>query len=159
MKYYASWKHKDFVLCLGYKSEAIKDFFLNYETHMRDFTIHLGSPTNKIEYHNSPKDLDWNVSMVDTGLDTMTGGRVQRIKSYVEKDDHFFLTYGDGLSDVDLDALLKFHLSHGKILTITGVRPPGRFGEVMANSNHLITEFNEKPQATEMHIGRIFCLP
>jgi glucose-1-phosphate cytidylyltransferase len=144
MKYYASYGHRDFVLCLGYKSHVIKDFFLNYEAHTKDFTIDLGRK-NKITFHTDHEESDWTVTLAETGLDAMTGARIKRIQKYVGKED-FMLTYGDGVGNVDLNALLKYHQSHGRSLTVTGVRPPGRFGELM-HTDGVITEFNEKPQA------------
>lgn len=146
MKYYASYGHKDFVLCLGYKSHAIKDFFLNYEAHTKDFTIALGR-SGGVEFHTDHEESDWRVTLSETGLDAMTGGRIARIRKYVGNDD-FMLTYGDGVGDVDIDQLLAFHRAHGKALTVTGVRPPGRFGELMADDSGRVCEFNEKPQAT-----------
>ena len=145
MKTYAHFGHQDFVICLGYKGEIIKDFFLNYEARTKDFTISLGKQ-NVIEFHTDHDESDWNVTLADTGLKSMTGARIAQIKKYVGNED-FMLTYGDGVGDIDIDALLKFHRAHGKTLTVTGVRPPGRFGELM-NIDGLVTEFNEKPQAT-----------
>jgi glucose-1-phosphate cytidylyltransferase len=145
MKYYASFGHQDFVLCLGYKSDAIKDFFLNYEAHTKDFTIELGRKGG-LTFHTNHEESDWRVTLVDTGLKSMTGARIRRIQKYVG-DENFMLTYGDGVGNIDLKGLLEFHQEHGRILTVTGVRPPGRFGELV-HSNGLITEFNEKPQAT-----------
>jgi len=147
MKYYASYGHKEFVLCLGYKSEVIKNFFLNYEACTRDCTVTLGEK-NSIEFHTNHEEMDWKVTLADTGLETMTGGRIAKIRDYIGDDEQFFLTYGDGLGNVDLDALLAFHQSHGRMLTLTGVRPPGRFGEMVSDSSGIVTEFNEKPQAT-----------
>lgn len=147
MKYYSSWKHKDFVLCLGYQSEVIKDFFLNYEAHVRDCTVNLGD-SKKIQYHGEHEEADWQVTLAKTGLNAMTGARVKRIQKYVADDAHFMLTYGDGVGDVNLDKLIEFHKSHGKVLTMTGVHPPGRFGELMQDDSGMVTEFNEKPQAT-----------
>lgn len=147
MKYYAHWGHTEFVLCLGYKGQAVKDFFLNYEAHTRDFTLHLGA-ARSVEYHSVHAEADWRVTLADTGLAAMTGARVSRIRKYVVDQDHFMLTYGDGVGNVDLDGLVRFHKSHGKALTVTGVRPPGRFGELMSNGAGVVTEFNEKPQAT-----------
>lgn len=149
MKWYASFGHKDFVLCLGYKGQTIRDFFLNYEAYTRDFTIQFGNP--QLTYHSDHTESDWKVTLTDTGLKSMTGARVSRIRKYIGNED-FMLTYGDGVSDVDIDALINFHKSHGKILTVTGVRPPGRFGEMVASEDGQIVEFNEKPQATA---GRI----
>jgi glucose-1-phosphate cytidylyltransferase len=147
MKYYACYGHKDFVLCLGYKSQAIKDFFLNYEAHIKDFTIDLGGKA-AIQFHTDHSESDWRVTLAETGLNAMTGARIRRAQKYLGSDDSFMLTYGDGVGDVDLDHLLAFHNSHGKALTITGVRPPGRFGELLSDANGKVTEFNEKPQAT-----------
>ena len=149
MKLYAKFRYKDFIVCLGYKGQTIKDFFLNYETSTRDFSIAFG--TGKITYHNDPTEDDWNVTLADTGLRSITGSRISQIKNYVGNED-FMITYGDGLSDVDIDKLIAFHKSHGKILTITGVRPPARFGEMNTNEKGEVLEFNEKPQASA---GRI----
>lgn len=144
MKYYASYGHRDFVLCLGYKSHVIKDFFLNYEAHTKDFTIDLGRK-DRITFHTDHEESDWQVTLAETGIEAMTGARIKRIQKYVGEDD-FMLTYGDGVGNVDLDALLAYHRGHGRALTVTGVRPPGRFGELM-HAGGVITEFNEKPQA------------
>lgn len=151
MKYYASYGHKEFVLCLGYKGQIIKDFFLNYEAHTKDFTIVLGRGGN-LRFHTDHDESDWQVTLVDTGLESMTGARIRKIKNYIGNDEQFMLTYGDGVGDINIDRLLAFHKAHGKILTVTGVRPPGRFGELNADANGLVSEFNEKPQATA---GRI----
>lgn len=145
MKYYASYGHNDFVLCLGYKGQLIKDFFLNYESHTKDFTIRLGR-RDKIEFLTEHDEADWRVTLAETGLTAMTGARIARVRKYVGSEE-FMLTYGDGLGDVDIEQLIKYHHSHGKTLTVTGVRPPGRFGE-LADREGLVTEFNEKPQAT-----------
>lgn len=147
MQYYTSFGHKDFVLCLGYKSSAIKDFFINFKVHTSDVTLDLNKPEKTI-YHGTQQNLDCRVTLAETGLSAMTGARVKKIAKYVADDDTFMLTYGDGVGNVDLDKLLEFHRSHGKILTVTGVRPPGRFGELCASDSGLVTEFNEKPQAT-----------
>lgn len=147
MKYYASYGFKEFVLCLGYKSHVIKDFFLNYEAHTKDFTISLGR-NNDVQFHTDHDESDWRVTLVDTGLDALTGARVRKIRNYIGDDENFMLTYGDGVGDIDLDGLLAFHKGHGKILTVTGVHPPGRFGELVAGAGDLVSEFNEKPQAT-----------
>lgn len=147
MKYYASYGYKDFILCLGYKSHVIKDFFLNYEAHTKDFTIQLGH-SNEIQFHTNHDESDWQVTLADTGLNAMTGARVRKIKHYIGEDEHFMLTYGDSVGDIDIKKLLTFHKTHGRILTVTGVRPPGRFGELVADPEGLVSEFNEKPQAT-----------
>lgn len=146
MKYYASFGHHDFVLCLGHKGNAIREFFLNYEAYTRDVTLELGKFA-AVSFHNSHAESNWKVTLANTGLNAMTGARISRIARYIDDDD-FMLTYGDGVCDVNLDALIDFHKSHGKVLTVTGVRPPGRFGELGYSTEGLVTEFNEKPQAT-----------
>jgi len=150
MKSYSYFGHTEFIICLGYKGQSIKDFFLNYEAYTRDFTLTLGAGGG-VSYHNIHDEVGWKITLTDTGTRSMTGTRVARIKDYVKGED-FMLTYGDGVSDVDIGKLVEFHKSHGKILTVTGVRPPGRFGEMMSDTNGKILEFNEKPQATA---GRI----
>ncbi|MBI3804161.1 MAG: glucose-1-phosphate cytidylyltransferase [Nitrospirae bacterium] len=147
MKYYASFDHKDFVLCLGYKGQVIKEFFLNYEAQTRDCTVTLGA-RKSIEFHTNHEEMDWRVTLAETGTEAMTGARLRKVRHYIGADEHFMLTYGDGLGNVDLDQVLAFHKKHGRILTVTGVRPPGRFGELMNSPEGLVTEFNEKPQAT-----------
>jgi glucose-1-phosphate cytidylyltransferase len=144
MKYYASFGHREFILCLGYKSTVIKDFFLNYDAHTKDFTIELGRK-DEISFHTVHDELDWKVTLAETGLDAMTGSRIKQIQKYIGNE-NFMLTYGDGVGDIDLDSLSRFHQQHGRILTVTGVRPPGRFGELV-HADGVITEFNEKPQA------------
>ena len=146
MKWYAKFGHKEFVLCLGHKGQVIKSFFLDYEAHTRDITLTLGNG-GSIAYHSDHDESDWRITLADTGLNAMTGARIRRIRKYVEGEE-FMLTYGDGVSDVDIDALVAFHRAHGKILTVTGVRPPGRFGELEASASGEVSGFNEKPQAT-----------
>jgi glucose-1-phosphate cytidylyltransferase len=146
MKYYASFGYDDFVLCLGYKGHVIKDFFLNYETSTRDVTVHLSS-ANELKFHTQHDESSWKVTLADTGSETMTGGRVAKVKKYLDGQ-RFFLTYGDGLSDVNLNELLSFHEKQKTIATVTGVRPPGRFGELAADSSGVAQQFNEKPQAS-----------
>ncbi len=147
MKHYARWGHKEFILCLGYKGQVIKNFFLNYEAHTRDFTLQLGA-SKIVDYHTEHDEFDWRVTLAETGEAAMTGARVRKIRKYIGDDEHFMLTYGDGVSNVDIAELLAFHRNHGKILTVTGVRPPSRFGEVTEDSIGQVTEFNEKSQAT-----------
>ena len=151
MKWYSRHGHKEFILCLGYKSQVIKDFFLNYETHTKDFTITLGQSA-QLQFHNNHDEFDWKVTLVETGLNAMTGARVRRIRDFIGQDEEFMLTYGDGVGDIDIEKLIAFHRKQGKVLTVTGVRPPGRFGEIVASPDGLVSEFNEKPQATA---GRI----
>ena len=119
MRTYAHFGHKDFYLALGYKAQVIKEYFLNYQALNADFTIDLSD--GNVVSHNV-NDTDWRVTMINTGLDSMTGGRVKRLKSYIGNEP-FMLTYGDGLADIDLDALLEFHKSHGKMVTVSAVHP------------------------------------
>ncbi|MBI3319256.1 MAG: glucose-1-phosphate cytidylyltransferase [Candidatus Omnitrophica bacterium] len=147
MKGYAAHGFRAFVLCLGYKGHIIKDYFLNYRAYQGDCTIHL-EDSARIEYHGSIDARGWSITLVDTGQAAQTGARVRRGGRYVQGD-AFCLTYGDGLSDIDLNALLAFHRSHGKMGTVTGVRPPGRFGELEVDGGGRATQFNEKPQVTE----------
>jgi glucose-1-phosphate cytidylyltransferase len=144
MKTYAHYGHKDFLLCLGYKGEVIKDYFLNYGNVTADFTIRLA--TRDITYHGSGTAEDWSVTLANTGEESLTGARVKRAERFITGD-AFMLTYGDGVGNIDIDALLRFHREHGKLATLTGVRPPGRFGE-LSTDGHRITEFNEKPQTS-----------
>ena len=125
MKIYERFGMNDFVLALGYKGEYIKDYFLNYHPRMSDLTVHLKS--GQVDYNN-PMAEDWRLSLVDTGANTMTGGRLLRLRSQLESGGTFMLTYGDGVADVDIAALLAFHRSHGRLATVTAVRPPVRFG-------------------------------
>ena len=159
MKHYAHHGHREFVLCLGYKGEAIKDFFLNYRARTCDVTISLGADPGLV-FHNQSGEDDWRVTLVDTGLDTMTGGRVRRVRPFLAGES-FFLTYGDGVSDIDLGALLSHHRAEGKAMTVTGVHPPGRFGELQVDGAGLVSGFNEKPQVTEGLIsgGFFVCEP
>lgn len=141
MKLYAHFGHEDFVLALGYKGDVIRDYFLNYEAMTQDVTVKLGTRST-VTVHGSSSE-SWTVTMVDTGQHAMTGARVKRLQRYVG-DDTFLLTYGDGVADVDIDRLVAFHKSHGRIATITGVRPPSRFGELVADGSQVV-EFTEKP--------------
>ena len=157
MKGYAAAGVTEFVLCLGYKGWLIKEFFLNYRPMTTDITVHLG-PDGRTDFHNSHQEEEWKVTLAETGEETMTGGRVAAIRRYVESDECFHLTYGDGLSDVDLTALTSFHRAHGKVASVTAVRPAGRFGE-MRIEDETVTDFNEKPQTSEGFInGGFFVL-
>ena len=147
MKSYARHGIREFVLCLGYKGWKVKEFFLHYHAMTRDVTLTLGAPSS-MEIAGRSEEDGWRVTLAETGEATMTGGRVAAIRRYVEGDPYFYLTYGDGVADVDLSELTKFHLSHGRAATVTAVRPAGRFGE-MSLEGDSVTEFNEKPQATE----------
>ncbi|QLC67477.1 glucose-1-phosphate cytidylyltransferase [Flavobacterium sp. LPB0248] len=149
MKTYAYYGYTNFVLCMGYKSEVIKDFFINYELRSADVTIQLGKKSEQVISEANHDEDGWRISLAETGLKSMTGARVKKIKKYIGEDSHFMLTYGDGVGDIDIDALVKFHKSHGKMVTLTGVRPPGRFGELgIDEDGTTITGFNEKPQAS-----------
>lgn len=147
MKTYASHGFNEFVLCLGYKGNMIKDYFLNYEAMNNDFTISLGDHNN-IDIHNNHDENKWMVTLINTGEDAQTGARVKRIEKYVDSDT-FMLTYGDGVSNVNIGDLAKFHRSHGKIATMTGVRPSSRFGELVLDGDNRVLKFNEKPEAME----------
>ena len=143
MKIFEKHNMQDFHLALGYKADFIKDYFLKYNSLNNDFSVNLKS--GKIEFNDIIKEK-WNINLTDTGLNTMTGGRLLRLKESLKNEETFMLTYGDGVSNVDLTRLLKFHKSHGKIATVTAVRPPVRFGELIIYDNK-VEEFTEKPQA------------
>ncbi len=145
MKIYAAQGHQDFILPLGYKGEMIKDFFRNYQWLTNDVTLRLGRRAS-CAFHNHTDTVDWSVTLADTGENTLTAGRLKRVEHYLGNANHFFLTYGDGVGNVDVNAALAFHKKHGKILTVTAVHPPGRFGEMGMASDAAVTEFNEKPQ-------------
>lgn len=151
MKIYSTAGFNDFILCLGYKGQVIKEFFLNYYTMVNDITVDLSTP-NAIEYHDGNNHENWKVALADTGVETMTGARVARIKKYLNDDENFMLTYGDGLADIDIKALVEFHKSHGKMVTVSGVHPAGRFGEMELSEGGSVISFAEKPQVSE---GRI----
>lgn len=144
MKRYAHFGFNEFIIALGYKGDFIKQFFMDYHLLCGDMTVRLAQ--GQIEKHAANGD-DWTIHLIDTGLDTMTGGRVRRLKSRL-KDGPFMVTYGDGVADIDLKELVHFHKSHGKIATITAVRPASRFGGLTFDGNR-ITEFSEKPQVGE----------
>lgn len=144
MKIYAAAGFREFVLCLGYKGEMIKEYFLNYEAMNNDLTIALGRQ-NRIEYHGGHEEQDFQVTMADTGADTMTGGRLSRVRKYVDGDD-FLLTYGDGVADLDVAKVLAFHRGHGRLATVTAVRPFSRFGMVDVAGDGVVRSFGEKPQ-------------
>jgi glucose-1-phosphate cytidylyltransferase len=142
MKIYSHQGFNEFVICLGEKANVIKNYFYQYEIINNDFTIDLSS--GDIKYHNSHNENNWKVTLVDTGLDTLKGGRIKRVEKYLDSDTNM-LTYGDGLADVNLNKLLEFHKSHGKIVTITGVHGPSRFGELTEEDGQ-VRSFTEKPR-------------
>jgi glucose-1-phosphate cytidylyltransferase len=134
----------DFVVCTGYKSEIIKNYFTNYGAVNQDFTVTLGDQAG-ITYHGAHDEFDWTVTVADTGASTMTGGRINKIERYVAGE-RFLCTYGDGIADIDLDALLAYHESHGKIATMTSMQPMSRFGVLELDDDGAVQRFKEKPQ-------------
>jgi glucose-1-phosphate cytidylyltransferase len=145
MKMYAHYGFHDFLLCLGYRGNMIKEYFLNYEAMNNDFTINLGA-RSQIQFNGLHSEQDFCVTLADTGLDSMTGGRIKRIQKYIDTES-FFVTYGDGLADLDIGRLLEFHRDHGKLATVTTVRPISRFGSVEINDDGAVKQFMEKPRA------------
>ena len=146
MKRYSRYGFKDFILCLGYKGEMIKEYFYNYEILNNDFTLELGQH-NSIEIHDSHDEIGWRVTLADTGEWTLKGARLKKIEKYVGSN-LFMVTYGDGVADIDINDLVEFHKKHGKIATLTGVMPPSRFGTLSVDGDNVV-EFSEKPQTTE----------
>jgi glucose-1-phosphate cytidylyltransferase len=144
MKIFSTYDVNEFVIALGYKSEVIKEYFLNFYAINNDITVDLASGKTTIHEGKQP---DWKIHLVDTGLNTMTGGRLKRVRKWLG-DEPFFFTYGDGVADIDLHALLDFHRAHGKLATVTTVRPPARFGNI-GFAEERITEFYEKPETGE----------
>jgi glucose-1-phosphate cytidylyltransferase len=151
MKTYAYYGFRRFILCLGYKGDLIKDYFLNYEAMSNDFTIHLGQE-NKLAYQSNHHEEDFDVTVVDTGLKTMTGGRIKRIERFIDSDT-FMVTYGDGLANVDIGALVAFHYQHGKLATLTATRPPSRYGILEMAADSQVQRFREKVQAEWINGG------
>jgi glucose-1-phosphate cytidylyltransferase len=146
MKIYESYGYNDFAVALGYKGDIIKDFFLNYKFHKSDMVVNLRSGDVKFENDSSE---DWTVGLHDTGANSMTGGRLYNLKKLFKPGDTFMLTYGDGVSDVNIKKLVAFHKAHGKIATLTAVRPSARFGSIIMKEDGSIQEFKEKPQTGE----------
>lgn len=144
MKIYEAYNYKSFILCLGYKSEYIKNYFLNYKFMTDDFVLDLDTNEKKL-IHNSNNHCEWDITFAETGATTNTGGRIKRIKNYINSD-IFFGTYGDGLSNIDINDLLRFHKEKGKIVTLTGVHPFSRFGIIEVDDDNLARNFQEKPQ-------------
>jgi len=150
MKIYAAHGHRDFILCLGYKGEMIKDYFRNYQWNTSDVTLRLGRQP-KIAYHTGHTEEDWTVTLLDTGQTTQTGGRLKRALPYI-KDDTFLFTYGDGLANSDITASIELHQRHGKVVTVTAVRPPGRFGDLTIEGTR-VAGFKEKPKFQTNYIN------
>ena len=142
MKIYSHYGFNDFIIALGVKGEVVKEYFFNFEALNNDFTVDL--ITNEVTYHNKHNEAKWKVTLVDTGLNTLKGGRIKRVEKYLDNSINM-LTYGDGVSDIDINALLKFHKSHEKLITLSGVCAPSRFGELIENGG-IVQSFTEKPQ-------------
>jgi len=157
MKIYSSYGFNEFVVLLGYKGYYIKEYFANYFLHQSDVTIDM--TTGGMEVHNNSAE-PWKITLLDTGLDTMTGGRVKKAQDFVG-DEPFMLTYGDGVSDIDVEALVKFHKSHGKAMTMTSAQPDARFGALNIEDNNQVTSFQEKPRGEGgwINAGFFVCEP
>ena len=154
LKIYSFYDINEFIICCGYKGKLIKDYFLNYNSNSSDFTLDL--KTNTINTHNSTKE-DWKITLVDTGSNTMTGGRLAKVKDFIGKDT-FCFTYGDGLADINIKKLIEFHKKQGRKATLTAVQPPGRFGSLSFERGRVL-EFNEKPKGDKSWInGGFFVL-
>lgn len=143
MKILSSYGINDFIICCGYKGYYIKEYFQNYCLRYSDIKFNIKNYSSEI-LKNSPE--QWNVTCVDTGETTLTGGRLKRVREYLDPNESFLFTYGDGLGNVNIESLIKFHASHNKLATVTAVKPPGRFGILSINENQDVTEFNEKPE-------------
>ena len=156
MKIYSAQVYKDFVLCLGYKGHLIRDFFLNYNNYYADVEVDMSSKQIK---KNGPTDIeDWKVTLVDTGQKTNTGLRLHKVRKYLEDQDYFMLTYGDGVSNVDLDKLISFHKTKNKIGTITGVHSLSKYGQVKTDEEGIIHSFKEKPVLEDVVNGGFMVL-
>ena len=152
MKILAEQGITEFIICAGYKSEYIKNYFYNYGPSNMDFTVTLGDRSS-IEYHGSHDEFNWKVTVADTGAETMTGGRIKKIQKYIG-DEPFFCTYGDGIADVDIKGLLEFHKSHGKTASMTTIQPTSRFGVVDMGHDGVVDKFREKPKVEDwINIG------
>lgn len=154
MKIYASHGIRDFIICLGYRGYVIKEYFANFVLHSSDVTIDSGR--NEVTYHGSPVD-QWRITLVDTGIDTATGGRLKRVERYLAGEDTFCMTYGDGVSDLDITALVAFHRRHGAQATVTAVVPPGRYGALDLDGDR-VARFVEKPSGLGFINGGYFVL-
>ncbi len=151
MKVFAHYGYSEFVLCLGYRGEMVKEYFLNYEAMNNDFSIQLGQK-NQIEYHGGHTEDGWRITLVDTGKTSLTGSRLKKVKKFINEGDMFMLTYGDGVADINLNELLKFHKSHNKIGTVTGVHTPSRFG-MLVSSGESVIQFSEKSLVSDGYIS------
>ena len=146
MSIYAHQGYRDFVICLGHRADVIKRYFRDLYILNNDYTVEYSQPESLVCHTDCVHEKDWRVTLVDTGLDSLKGARLKRVEPFI--DDTFFLTYGDGVADIDIEDLLRFHRQHGKLTTITGVHPPSRFGEIICEGNKVLS-FSEKPQASE----------
>ena len=156
MNIYAHYGYNDFIIALGYKGEIIKEYFSNYYSLKSDFTVDLAN--GNIEYYQKKETVNWNVTLVDTGLKSMTGGRVKRLEKYLDGEP-FMLTYGDGVANIDINNLVEFHRTHNKMATVTAVHPTARFGELLISKEQYVHSFKEKPQTTQGWInGGFFVL-
>ena len=145
MKTYAHYGHKEFIICLGYKGDLIKDYFRNYHWNTSDVTLRLGAKP-EIRYHNEHDEEDWEVTLVDTGKETQTGGRIRRVLPFIDEGETFLMTYGDGLTDSNINETIRFHEESGAKATMTAVSPAGRFGDLEMDESGVITSFMEKPE-------------
>tara|TARA_X000001036_G_C20556364_1_gene756506 strand:- start:44 stop:820 length:777 start_codon:yes stop_codon:yes gene_type:complete len=156
MKIYSHFGINEFIICCGYKGYMIKEYFSNYGLHSSDITVDLAKNQTNVHINRSEP---WKITLVDTGIDSMTGGRIKRLEQYLKNEDSFCLTYGDGLSDVNIKSLIEFHKNHGKLATLTAVRPPGRFGALDISSDNKVNAFMEKPKGDNSRInGGFFVL-
>lgn len=160
MKYYAHFGHRDFVLCLGYKGDMIKDYFRNYLWNRCDVTISLGRQP-RARFHDHHDEEDWTVTLADTGMESQTGHRVRQIARHLQPGEDFLLTYGDGLSDIDISASIAEHRRQSKIVTMSAVHPAGRFGMMALQDDGSISRFHEKPQVESIWVngGFMVCHP
>lgn len=154
MKIYSFYGFNKFILCLGYKGNMIKEFFMNFEWMANDFTLEMGCGNGKITTHNIHPPEDWEVTFVDTGLETQTGGRLKKIEHHIKGDD-FFLTYGDAVSDINIEALLNLHREKGRVATLTGIHPSSRFG-ILEVKDGIAASFKEKPVMEGLINGGFF---
>lgn len=155
MKLYAHYGFHEFIFCLGYKGKMIKEYFLNYESMVNDFTVVMGEGRRRVRYHGREDGNNFTVSLIDTGEESLTGARLKSVEPYVDGDT-FMATYGDGVGDIDIRRLVGFHQSHGRIATVTALKPVSRFGVLEMDHDGTVTGFREKPQADEWINGGFF---
>jgi glucose-1-phosphate cytidylyltransferase len=154
MKIYSHFGFNEFILCLGYRGEMIKEYFYNYELLNSDFTISFGKD-KKIDLHANHTEMDWKVTLADTGDATQKGARLKKIEKYIDTD-NFMVTYGDGVANINISALVDFHKTHGKLATVTGVNPAGRFGELKVKGDQVLKFYEKKDIGTERVSGGFF---